>query len=106
MTRVVCATRSCSPARPDIEPENEPPEDRAARINVAREVCAACPVRLACLAYTLRTRPAAGVWAGFTPDEIAALVAAANRPARPRRHTALRPASAGTPSTAAVSEVA
>ena len=85
----------------DIEPENEPPEDRAARINVAREVCASCPVRLACLAYTLRTRPAAGVWAGFTPDEIAALVAAANRPVRARRHTALRPASAGTPSSAA-----
>jgi WhiB family transcriptional regulator, redox-sensing transcriptional regulator len=78
----------------DIEPENEPPEDRAARINVAREVCASCPVRLACLAYTLRTRPAAGVWAGFTPDEIAALIAAAKRPVRPRRHTALRPASA------------
>jgi Transcription factor WhiB len=60
---------------------------------VAREVCASCRVRLACLAYTLRTRPAPGVWAGFTPDEIAALIAA-KRPVRPRRHTALRPASA------------
>jgi hypothetical protein len=78
----------------DIEPEDEPAEDRAARIAVAREVCASCPVRLACLAYTLRTRPDAGVWAGFTPDEIAALVAAANRPARPRRNTVLRPISA------------
>ena len=78
----------------DIEPEDEPTEDRDARITVAREVCASCPVRLACLAYTLRTRPAAGVWAGFTPEEVAALVAAANRPARPRRNTALRPASA------------
>ena len=77
----------------DIEPEDEPAQDRAARIAVAREVCASCPVRLACLAYTLRTRPAAGVWAGFTPEEVAALVAAANRPARPRRNTALRPAS-------------
>jgi len=85
------------------EPENEPPEDRAARIAVAREVCASCPVRLACLAYTLRTRPAAGVWAGFTPDEIAALVAAGNRPTRPRRHTALRPV---TTAPAAASEVA
>jgi hypothetical protein len=76
----------------DIQPEDEPADDRAARIAVAREVCASCPVRLACLAYTLRTRPAAGVWAGFTPDEIGALVAAANRPAQPRRTTALRPA--------------
>ncbi len=77
-----------------VEPEDEPEPDRVARIAVAREVCASCPVRLACLAYTLRTRPAAGVWAGFTPEEIAVLVAAANRPARPRRSTALRPASA------------
>ena len=86
-----------------IEPEAEPAEDRAARIAVAREVCATCPVRLPCLAYALRTRPAAGVWAGFTPDEIAALVAAANRPARPRRHTALRSVSTAS---AAVGEVA
>jgi hypothetical protein len=78
----------------DIEPEDEPAEDRAARIAVAREVCAACPVRLACLAYALRTRPSAGVWAGFTSGEIAALVVAANRPARPRRTTALRPVGA------------
>jgi transcription factor WhiB len=76
-----------------IEPEDEPADDRAARIAVAREVCASCPVRLACLAYALRTRPAAGVWAGFTADEIAALVAAANRPTRPRRNSALRPVS-------------
>jgi hypothetical protein len=87
----------------DTEPENEPPEDRAARITVAREVCASCPVRLACLAYTLRTRPTAGVWAGFTPEEITVLVAAANRPARPRRRSALRPASADP---AAIGEVA
>lgn len=78
----------------DIEPEDEPAQDRAARIAVAREVCAACPVRLACLAYALRTRPAAGVWAGFTSEEIADMVTAANRPARPRRTTALRPADA------------
>jgi hypothetical protein len=78
----------------DIEPEDEPADERAARIAVAREVCTSCPVRLACLAYTLRTRPAAGVWAGFTPEEVAALVTAANRPARARRNTALRQASA------------
>lgn len=79
----------------DMNAEDEPPEDRAARIAVAREVCASCPVRLSCLAYALRTRPAAGVWAGFTADEIAGLATAANRPARPRRNTALRPAVAG-----------
>lgn len=87
----------------DIEPEDEPAEDKAARIAVAREVCASCPVRLPCLAYTLRTRPAAGVWAGWVPDEIGSLVAAANRPARLRRGQALRPVSNGP---AAVGEVA
>ena len=78
----------------DIEPEDEPVGERTARIAVAREVCASCPVRLACLAYSLRTRPSAGVWAGFTSDEIAVLVAAAaKRPARPRGQAAFRPAS-------------
>ena len=62
-----------------IEAEDEPVLDRDARIDAAREVCASCPVRLACLAYTLRTRPAAGVWAGCTAEEITALAAAANR---------------------------
>jgi len=89
-----------------VEAEDEPPADRAARIAVAREVCASCPVRWPCLVYALRTRPAAGVWAGFTSDEIGALVAAANRPARPRRYTALRPVSADAPAAAAVREVA
>ncbi len=55
-------------------------------------MCAACPVRGPCLAYALRTRPAAGVWAGFTAEEITGLIVAAARPARPRRGTALRPA--------------
>jgi WhiB family transcriptional regulator, redox-sensing transcriptional regulator len=66
-----------------IEAEDELPEDKATRISVAREVCAGCPVRLPCLAYALRTRPAAGVWAGFTAEEITALAAAAARPPRP-----------------------
>src|SRR5713101_2233114 len=68
----------------DIEPEDEPPEDRAARVAVAREVCASCPVRLACLAYSLRTRPAAGVWAGHDADagELAYLAAAVRQPAK------------------------
>lgn len=60
---------------PGIEPEDEPEPDRTARVDAAREVCADCPVRLPCLAYALRARPAAGVWAGLLPEEIAALAA-------------------------------
>ena len=85
-----------------IEPEDEPPDERAARIEVARQICAVCPVRRPCLAYALRTRPAAGVWAGFTPEEITGLIAAAARPTRPRRATALRPVASGCPQSARV----
>jgi Transcription factor WhiB len=85
-----------------IEPEDEPELDRAARIDAARQVCAACPVQRPCLAYALRTRPAAGVWAGFTPEEITGLIVAAARPTRPRRSTALRPAASGSPQDARV----
>jgi Transcription factor WhiB len=52
---------------PDCDGE-EPPARHAARVAVAREICASCPVRLACLAYALRTRPACGVWAGHDAD--------------------------------------
>jgi Transcription factor WhiB len=64
--------------------EDEPPGEHAARVAVAREVCASCPVRLACLAFALRTRPAAGVWAGLDADagELAYLTAAARQPVK------------------------
>jgi len=65
---------------PDVT-EDEPPGEHAARVAVAREVCASCPVRLACLGFALRTRPEAGVWAGLDADagELAYLTAAATR---------------------------
>jgi len=61
---------------PDLT-EDEPPADHAARVAAAREVCAACPVRLACLEFAVRTHPAAGVWAGYDADagELAGLAA-------------------------------
>ena len=72
-----------------IEPEDEPEPERAARVDAAREVCADCPVQLPCLAWAVRALPAAGVWAGLLPEEIAALAAAPRnvrrRPAGPGR---------------------
>ncbi|SPL94539.1 unnamed protein product [[Actinomadura] parvosata subsp. kistnae] len=50
----------------------EPADARAAREQVAREVCAECPVWASCLFYALDARPDTGVWAGLTPDELAA----------------------------------
>lgn len=70
-----------------IEPEDEPEDERAARVDAAREVCADCPVRLPCLAWALRSLPSAGVWAGLLPEEIAALAAAP-------RNVRFRPAAA------------
>jgi hypothetical protein len=51
----------------------ESPQERAAREDVAKEVCAGCPARTVCEAYALRNRPKRGVWAGRTAAELAAL---------------------------------
>lgn len=62
-------------------PDGETPEESAHRVGTARVICADCPVRLACLAYALRTRATAGVWAGLDADagELAYLTAAARQ---------------------------
>ncbi|MEV6864059.1 WhiB family transcriptional regulator [Streptosporangium subroseum] len=52
---------------------DESPDDQAAREQVAREVCAECPVRALCLDRALTLRPETGVWAGLLADEIGAL---------------------------------
>jgi hypothetical protein len=50
----------------------EAAEERAARVEVAKQVCASCPVLDDCLIYVLFTRPASGVWAGYTAEELTA----------------------------------
>ncbi|MGW3346299.1 WhiB family transcriptional regulator [Nonomuraea rubra] len=50
--------------------EPEPDDEREAREEKAKAVCAGCPARAACLAYALAVRPEAGVWAGLTVDEL------------------------------------
>jgi hypothetical protein len=68
---------------PDVA-EDEPPAVHAARVAAAREVCASCPVRLACLGFALRTRPTAGVWAGYDADagELSYFDARGRRPSK------------------------
>ncbi|MBB4917423.1 WhiB family transcriptional regulator [Streptosporangium saharense] len=53
---------------PDPESAPEAPEERTARVQVAVEVCAECPVRVLCLARALRVRPTVGVWAGLDAE--------------------------------------
>jgi hypothetical protein len=55
------------------DPASESAAERAAREQVAAEICAVCPVREPCLAYALYARPARGVWAGLTAFEVGAL---------------------------------
>lgn len=50
----------------------ESPMERAARQEVAREVCATCPLLPRCLAYALAAAPTAGVWAARTAQELTA----------------------------------
>ncbi len=52
----------------------ESADERDAREQVAKEVCAECPVRSLCLARALDIRPTSGVWGGLTVVEIDDLV--------------------------------
>ncbi|GIH27930.1 hypothetical protein Aph01nite_62400 [Acrocarpospora phusangensis] len=60
---------------------DEPADERAAREDVAKSVCAECPARLHCLAYAMEVRPEVGVWAGYTADELAREAAGQRRDA-------------------------
>ena len=58
---------------PDPDMRLEHSDARTAREDVAKDICATCPVQLACLEYAIRTLPESGVWSGLTADEIAEL---------------------------------
>jgi WhiB family transcriptional regulator, redox-sensing transcriptional regulator len=60
---------------PDPEMRLEHADARTAREDVAKDICATCPVQTACLEYAIRTKPVRGVWAGMTADEISNLAA-------------------------------
>jgi Transcription factor WhiB len=74
--------------------EDEPAAEHVARVTAARDVCTPCPVRLACLAYALKTCPENGVWAGHDADtgELAYLARAAARTGNPLPAAARQPA--------------
>ena len=47
----------------------EPKEQRDRRERKAKAICAACPVRLECLEYAIRTREPYGIWGGLNELE-------------------------------------
>ncbi|GAA5019294.1 WhiB family transcriptional regulator [Kitasatospora paranensis] len=60
-------------------PAGERGADHDARDSRAKRVCARCPVREHCLAFSLRTRETYGVWGGLTEEERHALLSRARR---------------------------
>lgn len=64
------------------------------QIAQAKAICAACPVRTACLSYALDTWQRAGIWGGTTEDERREIGSATTaRPAFPPSGDARREAS-------------
>ncbi|GHB79052.1 transcriptional regulator WhiD [Streptomyces cirratus] len=57
-----------------FHPAGERGEDREVRDEAAKQVCAGCPVRAACLEHALTTREPFGVWGGLTEEERRALL--------------------------------
>ncbi|MGW6979699.1 WhiB family transcriptional regulator [Streptomyces sp. NPDC054932] len=52
-----------------FHPEGERGEDRAARDEAAKEICAGCPVQSECLRHALSAGETYGVWGGLTEEE-------------------------------------
>jgi WhiB family transcriptional regulator, redox-sensing transcriptional regulator len=62
---------NCLGADPSLfdDRADETPETRAAREDVAKDICATCPVTEHCLDFARRTRARSGIWAGKTYRE-------------------------------------
>jgi WhiB family transcriptional regulator, redox-sensing transcriptional regulator len=57
-----------------FHPENERGPSRIRREQLAKQVCARCPVAEACLNWALRTREPYGVWGGKSTEERGELI--------------------------------
>ena len=56
-----------------FHPVGERGAARVVRENRAKQICASCPVRQACLDHALAVREPYGIWGGLGEDELAAL---------------------------------
>ncbi|MEE2036115.1 WhiB family transcriptional regulator [Nocardiopsis sp. CT-R113] len=68
---VPCTDQSDLFFEPDTSDRfGEKPAAREMRERSARTLCLSCPARDLCLELALREKPAAGIWAGFSSEEI------------------------------------
>ena len=56
-------------------PQFERKDEKLAREEQAKAICATCPVREPCLAYALRIREPHGIWGGMSEAERRLLIA-------------------------------
>jgi len=56
-------------------PQFERKDEKLAREEQAKAICAMCPVREPCLAYALRIRGPHGIWGGMSESERRPLIA-------------------------------
>ena len=76
--------------------------ERGESAGPARQVCAGCPVRQACLDYAITNRIASGVWGGLTERERRALRSGWVRASRRERDLAILAADAAGYTAAAI----
>jgi WhiB family transcriptional regulator, redox-sensing transcriptional regulator len=69
--RAACRGEDSSTFFPD---ERESREDRVVREERAKSICAACPVRVDCLEYSLRVHEPYGIWGGLNEQERRVLI--------------------------------
>jgi len=64
--------------------QNERGSSRSRRDQLAKRVCASCPVRLECADYAIRAREPYGVWGGLSEDDREAIFRQMDRSRNPR----------------------
>ena len=64
--------------------QNERGSSRSRRDQLAKRVCASCPVRLECADYAIRAREPYGVWGGLSEDDREGIFRQMDRSRNPR----------------------
>ena len=93
MSAQTCREKKLPPLPCHVEDPDLWFADNPADLERAKELCAACPIRVQCLSAALEREEPWGVWGGQIFER--GLVVARKRPrGRPRKHPRLSPAAA------------